>query len=486
LIRGTLLQSAQAVKRQQRQQQETSPLQRSSLSIGCGAGFAGDRPDAAIPVVEALVARGGPACLIYETLAERTLALAQLRRRSDPKGGYFQGLAELLRPVLATCQQHRIPIVGNFGAADPAGAAQCIRELAVSLGLPPLRVAAVTGDDLLAALPASDLLAMPFHPPTRIEPQSLVSANVYLGAQGIVEALQAGADVVVTGRVADPALVLGPLVHHHGWSWDDWDRIAAGVLAGHLLECGAQVTGGYYADPGIKDVPDLARVGYPIAEVSHEGVILLGKPAGTGGLVSEATVKEQMLYEIHDPAAYLTPDVVLDLSDVQLEQTGPDLVRITGAKGHERPATLKGTVCFDGGWMGEGEISYAGPNAQARGRLAIDVLRERLALCELEVESHFDLIGVCSVFNDSDGGMLDDCLASAARPSQDVRVRMAVRAVDRAVVARALIELEALYTAGPAGGGGVRTSVTPLMNSTSVYVPREGHAARVTLLEGQP
>jgi hypothetical protein len=257
--------------------------------------------------------------------------------------------------------------------------------------------------------------------------------------------------------------------------------LAAGVLTGHLLECGAQVTGGYFADPGFKDVPDLANVGYPIAEISAAGLITITKPRGTGGLVSEQTVKEQILYEIHDPSAYLTPDVTLDLSQVQVRQDGPDRVRVTGARGKPRPDTLKGTVCFDGGWMGEGEISYAGPNCRARGMLAIEVLKSRLRTLDLALDSHFDLIGVGSVFNDAQGQWL---ARSEPYDVPDVRVRMAVSAMDCRQVERALREVEALYTTGPAGGGGVRMQVTPLMNSTSVFVDRSAVEAQVTILEG--
>lgn len=456
-------------------------MQQEALWVGCGAGFAGDRLDAPQAVVDALISSGGPACLIFETLAERTLALAQLRRRADPEAGYLPTLAELLGPILARCLSHRIPIVGNFGAANPAQAARRIVALAAELGCGPIRVAAVTGDDMLAVTGPQALLEMNCHPPVSIRPEQLVAANVYLGAQGIARALEQGADVVVTGRVADPALALGPLVHHFGWRWDDWDRMACGVLAGHLLECGAQVTGGYFADPGVKNVPGLARIGYPVARINSDGDILITKPAGTGGEVSERTVKEQVLYEIHDPSAYLTPDVVLDLTEVEIHQTGPDQVRVSGARGKPRPATLKATVCFDGGWMGEGEISYAGPNARARGQLALETLKERFALLGLEVESQFDLIGLASIFNDNEGRWLQ---AMQANEVPEVRARLAVRGHDKRAVERALQEVEALYTTGPAGGGGVRTSITALMNSTSVYVARNAFEAQVAMLEG--
>jgi len=227
-----------------------------NLLVGCAAGFSGDRTDAAAPVVQALIASGQPAVLIFETLAERTLALAQLARRADPDAGYEPLLADLLRPVLGQCLAHGVRIVSNFGAANPQGAARRIHALAAELGLRRPRVAVLQGDDLSgpehrALLQNALGTAMPAEP--------IVSANAYIGAQAIADALRAGADVVVCGRVADPSLVLGPALAHHGWALDDWDRLARATMAGHLLECGAQVTGGYFADPGYKDVPGSAK-----------------------------------------------------------------------------------------------------------------------------------------------------------------------------------------------------------------------------------
>jgi hypothetical protein len=209
--------------------------------------------------------------------------------------------------------------------------------------------------------------------------KEIVAANVYIGAAGIVEALDAGADIVVTGRVSDASLVVGPLVHSFGWSWTDWDLLACGTLAGHLLECSTQVSGGYFADPGFKDVPDLHDVGFPIAEITAEGDIVITKPVDSGGCVNTRTVKEQIVYEVHDPASYMAPDVILDLADVRVAMVGPDRVRVWGARGRPAPDTYKALVCRYGGWLGEAEISYAGPNAAARGRLALSVLRQRLA-----------------------------------------------------------------------------------------------------------
>ncbi|HEX7891700.1 MAG TPA: acyclic terpene utilization AtuA family protein [Ramlibacter sp.] len=438
------------------------------LRIGCGAGFSGDRWDAAVPVVRTLAALGGPAVLMFETLAERTLALAQLQRRQNPDSGWEPSLERFLRPVLADCVRAGIPIVGNFGAAHPRGAAARVQQLAATLGLPPLRVAVVEGDDLLASLPPARMRELL---PAELRDRPLVSANAYLGAQQIADALRAGAQVVVTGRVADPALALGPMLAHFDWAADDWDRLAAGTMAGHLLECGAQVTGGYFADPGRKDVPDLAHVGFPIVEMHADGRFVVTKAAGTGGCVDRRTVTEQLLYEIHDPAAYLTPDVVADITQVELHPAGPDRVEVRGVLGHPRPATLKATVCHEGGWLGEGEISYAGPNAAARARLAADVVRERLRTLGLgHLRLRADLIGMASVFADDAGRWWDQ---HAAPESEDVRLRIAAASTDRGDLEQLTREVLALYTCGPAGGGGVRTSITPRLASDSCYVPRD-------------
>lgn len=433
------------------------------LYVGSAAGFSGDRTDAAGPVVDALIRADGPACLIFETLAERTLALAQLARLQDPEGGYEPLLDELVRPVLARCLAHRIPIVSNFGAANPQGAGLRILAIAQSLGLREPRVAVVHGDDVSAQL-AGRLMTPELQ--ERLTGRSVISANAYIGAQSIADALRAGADVVVTGRVADPSLVLGPALAHHGWSLDDWDRIAGATMAGHLLECGAQVTGGYYADPGVKDVPDLARVGYPIAAIESDGSCTVFKPEGTGGMVDEHTVKEQLLYEVHDPAAYLTPDVVADITAARVEQVGPDRVRLSGVRGHARPDTLKVNVCFESGWLAEGEISYAGVRAEQRARLAADILRQRLqGLGALRI----DLIGVASVLADDQGRWLQDAPQGTAT---DVRLRASTRHADKATAQRLMREVNALYTCGPAGGGGVRTALRPTLGTVSCTLDR--------------
>ena len=443
-----------------------------TLAISGGAGFSGDRTDAAGPVVDSLVARGGPAALVFETLAERTLALAQIARRQNPEGGYEPQLDRFVGPVLARCVEHRIPIVGNFGTANPRAAARRLQALARELGLRSLRVGVVEGDDLSDERGRA-LLAEHLPGGSR----DFVSANVYQGAKPIADALRAGAQVIVTGRVADPSLAVGPAMAHFSWAEDHWPALGRCTMAGHLLECGAQVTGGYFADPGLKDVPDLAHVGFPIAEIAADGSFTITKAANTGGLVDARTVKEQLLYEVHDPAAYLTPDVVADISDAEVREIGRDRVAVDGVRGRPRTATLKVNAWFEGGWLGEAEISYAGPNAEARARLAAEIVRSRI---DGALELRFDLIGVLSVFADDGGRLLASRAPGAAR---DVRLRSAAVHAERARVERLLEEVTALYTCGPAGGGGVRTSLRSRLSTVSCLVPRERVPARFEVLE---
>lgn len=438
--------------------------------IGSGAGFSGDRIDAALPVVEAIAAAGGGGAVIFETIGERTLALGHLARLSDPDKGYEPLLADLVGPILARCKEAGIVIVGNFGCANPDGAARLISRLADDRGMEKLTIAVVEGDDIASALDTAEL--EPWEGDGGLAPPAgeRIAANAYIGAAAIADAIAAGADVVVTGRVADPALALGPLVAHFGWNWTDLDLIAAGTLVGHLLECGSQVSGGYFADPGFKDVSRPEAIGFPIAEVEADGSFVITKPEGTGGLVDLRTVREQLLYEIHDPAAYLTPDIVLDITEVDIEQVGPDRVAVKGARGRPRPERLKATVGYRGDWLGEAEISYAGPNALARSELAADIIRKRLKIRDLTVRHRIDIIGATSAFDNDDGALRAD---NDGLGGDDFRVRLAVRAPQRNLVEGALQEITALYCCGPAGGGGVRTRVSPRIETRSFLVPRD-------------
>lgn len=453
-------------------------MSKAAFRVGNGAGFSGDRVDAPGPVVDTLIARGGPSALFFEVLGERTVALAQLEKRRDPSRGYEPMLARLLEPILARCARHGIPIIGNFGAANPPGAARVIAELALRLGLPELRIATVEGDDLRGRIDLGRHEV--YEADASLEPQTgeLVSANAYLTAQPMVEALRLGAQVVVTGRTGDPSLALAPLINHFGWSAGDWRRLAAGALAGHLLECGAQVTGGYYYDPGFKDVPDPANIGFPIAEVSADGGLTITKADGTGGVVNAQTVKEQLLYEIHDPANYITPDVALDLTGVTVRERGKDRVEVAGVRGLPAPERLKVTACFEGGWLGEGEVSVAGPNCLARARMAAEVLQERLRMRRLEVRARVDLIGVASVHDSDAGALWRDY--QGPEPAE-VRVRLAASGPREDDVDQAAREVLALLCCGPAGNGGARWRTTRRIRTQSYLVPRSAVEHRVSV-----
>ena len=429
------------------------------LRIGAGAGFSGDRIEPAVELAEC----GELDYLVFECLAERTIALAQQRRRHDPDAGFDPLLERRMAAVLGPCAARGTRIVTNMGAANPTGAARCVREVARRLGLRGLRIAAVSGDDVLDAVVAGGFRLEETGEPATALGEQLISANAYTGAGPIVAALAEGADVVITGRAADPALFLAPQVHELGWAMDDWDRLGRGTLTGHLLECAGQVTGGYFADPGASEVPDLARLGFPIAEIDPDGNATITKLAGTGGRVTRATCTEQLLYEIHDPARYLQPDVVADFSAVTLVEDGEDRVRVGGGRGAPRTGSLKVSVGHVDGWTGEGQISYAGPGAEARARLALEIVRDRLARTGPAIaESRAELIGVDSVA---------PARAVRGAPAPEVRARFVARCGSRADAERVADEVESLYLNGPAGGGGVTRAVREVVAIASTLIP---------------
>lgn len=443
--------------------------------IGAGAGYAGDRIDPAVELAE----RGQLDALVFECLAERTIALAQLRRRADPAQGFDPLLAARLRAVLPACLAHGTTVITNMGAANPLAAGHAALAVARELKLPRLRVAVVLGDDVLGWVQRHDVPLLDSPETVRSLDGRLISANAYLGADALLPALQAKADLVITGRVADPSLFLAPLMHHFGWAADDWALLGKGLAVGHLLECAAQVSGGYLADPGRVDVPDLHRVGFPLAEVAADGGAVITKLPGTGGRVDRLSCTAQLLYEVEDPAAYLQADVTGDFSQVRLTELGGDRVQVDGASGRERPQQLKVSLGYSDGFIGEGQISYAGPGARARGELALEILRHRLADTNLQpslagCEHRAELIGV----NAMHGAAL-----GADREPYEVRVRLAVRCATRAQAERVGQEAEALYLNGPAAGGGVTQSVREVVAVASTLIPREAVQPRVEILE---
>ncbi len=436
-----------------------------SLRLGTGAGFSSDRLDPAVDLVE----RGALDAIVFECIGERTLAFGHRDRRADPSRGYNPLLERRLRAVLPAARRNGTRIVTNMGVANPLAAAERAVECARELDLRGVRVAAVLGDDV------SDR----FGPDTPLWEagtvaevgRTFIGANAYLGADALLPAFEADADVVITGRVADPSLFLAPMRHHFGWAEDDWPVLGQGTVVGHLMECAAQVTGGYFDDPGYKDVPDLARVGSPLAEIAVDASATITKLDGTGGLVDRRTVKEQLLYEIHDPARYATPDVTADFTSVDLVADGTNRVRVRGGGGAARPQRLKVTVAFDGGYLAEAGVSYAGAGARDRGCLAGEIVAERMgAVHGTNAPVRIDLIGVASLHASAAGH--GDAVARAS-DSRDVRLRCAMRASSREEAELLLWEVESLLCCGPAGGAGYRGTVTPSVMTDSASLPRD-------------
>ena len=435
-----------------------------TIRVGCGAGFAGDRIEPAVELAE----RGRLDYLGLECLAERTIALAQQARRTNPDAGYDSLLTARFEALLPVCRRNGVKIITNMGAANPAGAAKVIAAMAARMGFTGLRIAAVEGDDVLDQVLDTNLPFIERQGSVRDIAGSIISANAYLGVAPIIEALAGGADVVITGRVSDPALFAAPLIYEFGWDLDDWHRVGHSMLIGHLLECAGQVTGGYFADPGYKTVANLARIGLPFVDAGADGTASIGKPDGSGGQISIQTCKEQLLYEVHDPAAYFQPDVVADFSGVRFTQDGPDRVGIHGGTGHKRTDTLKVTIGYRDGYIGEGQMSYAGPGALARAQLALDIVRERIAIIGVKAsEVRYDLIGVNAVHRGAGGSN------NGAEP-EEIRIRVAGR-TDTAVEANRIgIEVESLWLNGPAGGGGAWKSTREVVAAASVLLPRAG------------
>lgn len=441
------------------------------MRMGSGAGFSSDRLGPAVDLAH----EGELDWLVFETIGERTLAFGHRDRLLNPERGYNPQLAARMRGVLGAAQQNKTRIMTNMGVANVERAAEVVVEVAREAGLEGLKVAAVLGDEVTDQCDEKTVLTDEEGLTIGDVGRPLVGANAYLGIDAILPAIETDADVIITGRVADPSLFLAPIVAEYGWAKDDWGRLGQGTMVGHLMECGMQITGGYYADPGRKDVPRPADCGYPIAEIDADGSAVITKLKNAGGMVSLATVKEQLLYEVHDPTQYLTPDVTADFSTARLAEAEKDRVRVSDAGGTERPRQLKVTVGFDGGVLGEAGVSYAGINAAARARLARDILVERFDRVEgVRGNYRVDLIGLSSLH----------ATAGVEEPetSRDVRVRVALRTMDRSLAEMVLWEVEALLCCGPAGGGGYRGQITPGVVTYSAMIDRDAVAPTVKVL----
>lgn len=447
-----------------------------TLRIGSGAAWWGDRVEPAALNAE----RGELDYLCFETMAEATVSAAQVRARRDPSfPGYDTYLDDRMRAVLPACMRNGTRIVSNQGWINPTAAAKRIVELLQEIGVTGVKVAAVGGSLITdRVLELTDTI-LENGQPTHTLKSTLISAEAYLGAEPIVEALKAGAQIVVTGRVADPSIFMAPMMYEFGWDPLDHARVGAGNGIGHLLECGAQVTGGYFSDPGFKDVPEPWNFAFPIAEVEANGDVVITKVSGSGGAVTLQTVKEQMLYEVHDPANYITPDVVVDFTTAKLEQVGPDRVRVTGLSGKPRTPTLKVSIGCTEGFIGEDMFFYAGPGALRRAQLAKKVLEERFKIVKLEAEDmRVDFLGINAIHGDATP-------ADAPEP-YEIAVRVAARTKTREEAAKVGREVDGMAVSGIAHTGKRvphQERTREVIGVWSSLVPREQVPASIQYFE---
>jgi len=453
-----------------------------TVRIGAGQGFYGD---SLLPAMD--VARYGDVKYIsFDTLAELTLAILEKGRKKDPNAGYTKDVVPMMRNLLPICRERGIKLITNAGGINPPAAARAVAQVARELGLAGLKIACVTGDDIYDRLDELGDLGVTFKDKESGQElgdvrDRVLFASVYLGADQIAEALRQGADVVITGRTTDTAQFLGPLLYEFGWGRTEWNKLAQGILLGHLMECSGQVSGGNFSI-GWEAMENLERIGYPVAEVSEDGSFILTKPEGTGGAVTLKTVKEQFLYEIHDPTTYITPDVICDLTTTQLREVGPNRVSVSGTIGRPAPPTLKALLGYADGWMGEGYISFGWPKAYSKAKRAAEIVLRRLEMQGVKPEeTRLEYIGINSLWG-----------ALAPEPTDEdqineVRLRIAIRTHDKKgceVLAR---EFPPLLLSGPPTASAVAGTPAPreLMGLWSTLIPREmiEPFARVTVEE---
>jgi hypothetical protein len=453
---------------------------REKIRIAGGQGFWGDQLDAPVRQVE-----GGPIdYLMLDYLAEVTMSIMQKQRARDPAAGYARDFVPLMRQILPRCVERGIRVTANAGGVNVEGCAQAVREVARELGLTgKFRIGIVTGDDMMERL--DDLLArghelrnMDTDEPLSAVRERIQSANAYLGAWPMVEALNGGAQVVITGRATDTGLTLAPLIHEFGWANTDWDRLSAGTIAGHIIECGAQSSGGN-CQYQWRNVPDLANVGFPIVEATPDGTFIVTKHEGTGGWVNVPAVKEQLLYEMGDPHEYITPDCVADFTTIRLEEAGPDRVRVFGIGGRPATAFLKVSISYTAGYKAVGTLVYSWPDAYEKAVAADKILRARLDRLGLK----FDLVLTEFVGANATHGPL------AGEPSPDlaeVQLRIGVRGPDKNAVERFTKEIAPLILTGPpgvTGFAGGRPKVEEIVAYWPALIPKTEINPRVQVIE---
>lgn len=435
------------------------------IRIGCGSGgCAFERLEPAIELVE----KGKIDYLIFECLSERTIAEAQRQKQKNPEKGYNPMLEERMRIFLPLMKKYPFKIISNMGGANTMKAIEQIRSIAEELHITGLKLAFVTGDDITGRIHHYDHCPLMERPGCIGSIPNILSANVYLGADSIKAALDAGADIVITGRVADPSLFVAPILHEFNWDSDEYEKIGQAILTGHLMECGAQLTGGYYADPGYKEVPDLHILGLPIAEINEEGQVFFTKTPDSGGMVCVDICKEQMLYEIGNPAAYITPDGVADFSQVVFTQIGENEVSAWGAVSHGITDTYKANLAYEDGFIGIGEISFGGGTALERSKLAADIIQKRWEIIGIQPEEYqFSHIGFNSLYKTK----ISSQIQSGVIP--EIRLRVAVRTRTAQDAHKLIRELQCLYINGPAGSSGIFSRTESVLSIDSFLIPRK-------------
>jgi hypothetical protein len=451
-----------------------------NIRIAAGQGFWGDLPDAPVRQVE-----GGPIdYLMLDYLAEVTMSIMQKQKARDPNAGYARDFIPLMKRILPACIERDIKVTANAGGVNVRGCANALIEVARELGLAgKIRIGIVTGDDILPRIDellsrGIELRNMDTEEPLAMVRDSIQSANVYLGAAPMVEALQQGAQIVITGRATDTGLTLAPLIHEFGWAADDWNRLSAGTIAGHIIECGAQASGGN-CQYDWRNIPDLSDVGFPIAEASPDGTFVITKHEGTGGCVNVPSVKEQLVYEMGDPHHYITPDCVADFTTVHLRQEGNDRVRVYGIEG--RPATefLKVSISYSAGFKAVGTLVYAWPDAFEKAQAADKVLRARLDRLGLRFDHVLtEFVGVNATHGPLAGVPRSDI--------PEVQLRVGVRGQDRSAVERFTKEIAPLILTGPpavTGFAGGRPKVEEIVAYWPALIPKSEIEPMVEVLD---
>jgi hypothetical protein len=449
-----------------------------TVRIGCGQGFWGDDIDAPLR----LVSTGQLDYLVMDFLAEITMSILQKQKSRDPDSGYARDIIDILKRVAPEALVRGTRIVTNAGGVNPVKCGEDVVTMLESIGLgDQLKVAVITGDDLMPILDSTSAV----EPLTNLETGAdfslvkdrLLSANAYIGSGPIVEALRAGADIVLCGRSTDTALTLAPLMFEFGWAEDDWDRLASGIVAGHLLECSGQVTGGNH-QAGWKAVENLDEVGYPIVEVEESGSFILTKPDGSGGLVSVETATEQLLYEIGDPAAVLTPDVTVDWTSFTVRSAGKDRVAVAGVCGGPPPEKLKVSMSYSDGFMTSLLWPYAWPDAREKAEAALRKIAHRVTSLGLDVETRADVIGVSAIHGRRAVGVVQE--------PPEVVARFAARSQSRPAIERIAIEMAPMLFGPPGQAGfiaGGRGRVSSVVSYWPTLIARSLVETRVQLID---